>query len=129
MYATYAAMHSFRCEVSSQEVTTGTSQDAAYEIQRPDKIRFHRASLLGSDGTGRAAAVSDGSILYVTCTEGNGLADRYAKIPVGTPWVRDDYPVGMLFAEFGGLNRYGTEPELGMPDVALGVKLSRWVTP
>ena len=129
MYATYAAMHSFRCEVSSREVTTDTNQEGAYEIQRPNKVRFHRASLLGPDGTGRAAAVSDGSDLYVTCTEGNGLADRYAKIPLTRPWVRADFSTGMLFAIFGGLNRSGTEPDAGMPDAALGVKMSSWVTP
>ena len=129
MYATYAAMHSFRCEVTSREVTTDTNQEGAYEIQRPNKVRFHRASLLGPDGTGRAAAVSDGSNLYVTCTEGNGLADRYAKMPLAKPFVRQDYSADMLFSNFGGLNLYGTEPEAGMPDAALGVKWSDWVNP
>jgi len=123
MYATYAAMHSFRCEVSTD------GQMADYEIQHPNKIRFRRATLLGPENTGRAAAVSDGSTLYVTTTEGNGLADRYAKIPVAKPWVREDFPAGMLFSIFGGLTSYGTEPGAGMPSAALGVKVTDWTTP
>jgi len=119
MYATYAAMHSFKCSVTSREDPLGTAQDADYEIEYPNKIRFKRFTLLGDDMSGQATAVSDGSNLYVTCTEangpgGNGLADRYAKMPAAE---------GDLLADFGGLAKWGTEPDAGMPNVALGLRL------
>jgi RNA polymerase sigma factor (sigma-70 family) len=123
MYATYAAMHSFKCSVTSREEPLHTAQDADYEIEYPNKIRFKRFTLLGGDMSGQATAVSDGNNLYVTCTEAggnpnadgtilNGLADRYAKLPVSN-WL----------ANFGGLPMWGTEPNAGMPFVALGKRL------
>lgn len=119
MYATYAAMKSFKCSVSSREEPLGTAQDAEYEIERPNKIRFRRVSLLGVDMSGKAQAVSDGKNLYVTCTEangpgGSGLANRYAKIAL-EPSVDPS-----LLYTFGGLASWGTEPTAGMPAVALG---------
>ncbi len=128
MYATYAAMKSFRCDVTSREEPLHTAQDASYEIEYPNKVRFKRFTLLGGDMSGSAAAVSDGANLYVTCTEGsgqhasgpyslspNGRSDRYAKMPA---------PVGGSFlADFGGLPGWGTEPYAGMPNVALSLRL------
>ncbi len=72
MYATYAAMHSFKCSVTSREDPLGTAQDADYEIEYPNKIRFKRFTLLDATMSGQATAVSDGSNLYVTCTEAGG---------------------------------------------------------
>ncbi len=119
MYTTYAAMHSFKCSVTSREEPLGTAQDAEYEIERPNKIRFRRATLLGVENSGKAQAVSDGKNLYVTRTEsigasGGELADCYAKIPL-EPSVDPS-----LFYTFGGLASWGTEPTAGMPAVALG---------
>ena len=57
MYATYAAMHSFRCSVTSRENPLGTAQDATYEIRCPKNIRFHRVTSLGADMSGQALAV------------------------------------------------------------------------
>ena len=119
MYATYAAMNSFKCTVSSRGDQDGTAQDATYLIERPNKIRFHRATLLGTDLTGQALAVSDGKALYVTCTEDHGQADRYAKMPLNSAAGDPKY----LFQTFGGLPGWGSEPSAGMPDVALGIKL------
>ncbi len=119
MYATYAAMHSFRCSVRIHEDPLSTDQDASYEIERPNKIRFRRATLLGDpEMSGQALAVSNGSSLSVTCTENKGLADHYAKMPLGGP---TDY--SSLFGAFGGLGAWGTEPYAGMPDVVLGIRL------
>ena len=118
MYATYAAMHSFRCNVTSREDQLGTAQDAVYEIQRPNKVHFHRVTLLGADMSGQALAVSDGSSLSVTCTENKGLADRYAKMTLDR--LKDH---SGWFEDFGGIPAWGTEPYAGMPSVALGLKL------
>ena len=118
MYATYAAMHSFRCNVTSREDQLGTAQDAVYEIQRPNKVHFHRVTLLGADMSGQALAVSDGSSLSVTCTENKGLADRYAKMTLDR--LKDH---SGWFEDFGGIPAWGTEPYAAMPSVALGLKL------
>ena len=118
MYATYAAMHSFRCNVTSREDQLGTAQDAVYEIQRPNKVHFHRVTLLGADMSGQALAVSDGSSPSVTCTENKGLADRYAKMTLDR--LKDH---SGWFEDFGGIPAWGTEPYAGMPSVALGLKL------
>ncbi len=128
MYATYAAMHSFSCHVTSRD-DSGVARDADYEIERPNKVRFSRFTLM-RDMSGQALAVSDGSNLYVTCTEasshgGNGLADRYAKEPVrfvGPPNMSPD--LNPWFASFGGIGfDSGVEADAGMPNVALGVRL------
>ena len=115
MYAAYAAMHSFKCDVLNQETNNG-GQVASYEIERPNKIRFQRATLINNvELSGKALAVSDGSNLYVTCTENKGLADRYAKIPL----YHSDGP----FSDFGGLPSWGGAGITGMPDVLLGNRL------
>lgn len=127
MYATYAAMHSFKCHVTSRD-DSGVATDGDYEIEYPHKVRFSRFTLM-RDLSGQALAVSDGSNMYTTCTESNGTvhgaADRYAKQQVrfvGPPNVPQD--LGPWFASFGGIGfSYGVEPDAGMPDVALGVKL------
>ncbi len=128
MYATYAAMHSFKCHVTSRDDLGGVARDADYEFERPNKVRFSRFTLL-RDLSGQALAVSDGVHLYTTCTESDGKAhgatDRYAKQQVrfvGPPNVPQD--LGPWFASFGGINfDYGVEADAGMPNVALGVKL------
>ncbi len=119
MYATYAAMKSFNCDVTSREDPLGTAQDGDYEIERPNKIRFRRATLLGVEDSGKEQAVSDGKNLYITHTEAGGvsgsrLSDRYAKIAL-EPSVDPS-----LLYTFGGLASWGTEPLAGMPAVALG---------
>lgn len=123
MYATYAAMHSFRCNVTSRETPLHSDQDAQYEFERPNKVRFRRFTLLGSDMSGSAAEVSDGSALYVICTENHGFADRYAKIAL----YRGNN--AFWFTDFGGLPLWGTEAGVGMPDVALGVPYRTAATP
>ncbi len=130
MYAAYAAMHSFKCSVTTRENASNASvaTDANYEIERPNKIRFSRSTLM-RDMSGQALAVSDGAYLYTTCTESNGTAhgaaDRYAKQQVrfvGPPNVPQD--LSPWFASFGGIDfSDGVEPDAGMPDVALGVRL------
>ena len=106
MYATYAAMHSFRCNVSSREDPLGTAQDADYEIQRANKIRFRRVTLIGPDLSGQAHAVSDGRSLYVTCTENKGLADRYSKEAlISPPGQPADF--SRWFAGFGNIPAWG----------------------
>lgn len=125
MYATYAAMKSFKCSVTSREEPLGTAQDAEYEIERPLKIRFRRVDLLGWDMSGRAQAVSDGRDMYLTCTEsgeanGNGLADRYAKMPLVWRPIGQTPDWDTYFADFGGLPLWGTESTAGMPAAALG---------
>ncbi len=122
MYATYAAMHSFKCEVTSREDELGTAQDATYEIQRPNKIRFHRITLLGADMSGQALAVSDGSNLYVTCTENKGLENCYCKQLLQTS-LGQPADFRYWFADFGGIPGWGTESDAGMPDAALGIRL------
>ena len=138
MYATYAAMHSFKCNVSSREEPLGTAQDAEYEIERPNKIRFRRVSLLGVDMSGRAQAVSDGKNLYVTCTEANGpgsngLADRYVKMPLITSSTQTPLNTPgdfrYWFSDFGGIAGWGTETNAGMPDVMLGIRLHETPSP
>ncbi len=127
MYATYAAMHSFKCHVTSRD-DSGVAVDSDYEIENPNKIRFSRFTLL-RDLSGQADAVSDGSYLYTTCTESNGTihgaADRYAKQQVrfvGPSNVPQD--LSPWFASFGGIQfGYGVEPDAGMPSIALGVRL------
>lgn len=117
MYATYAAMHSFRCIVTSREDVLGTAQDAVYEIERPGKIRFHRITLMGEELSGQALAVSDGTSLYVTCTENKGLADRYLKRTLVSSFAE---PLSLGWAaDFGGLPGWGTGAFSGMPGVAL----------
>ncbi len=125
MYATYAAMKSFKCSVTSREEPLGTAQDAEYEIERPNKICFRRATLLGVELSGKAQAVSDGKDLYVTCTEssganGSGLADRYAKVPLVWRPATQTPDWGAYFTDFGGLASWGTKPTAGMPAAALG---------
>lgn len=61
MYATYAAMHSFRCSVRSHEEPLSGDQVATYEFERPNKIRFSRATLVDIESSGSALAVCDGS--------------------------------------------------------------------
>jgi RNA polymerase sigma factor (sigma-70 family) len=117
MYATYAAMHSFKCNVISREDLLSTAQEATYEFERPNKIRFHRVTHLGGDMSGQALAVSDGISLFVTCTEKYGLADRYAKTPLDSSVDNNSWA-----AIFGGLPAWGTEPYAGMPAIALGLK-------
>ncbi len=120
MYATYTAMHSFKCTVRSHEEPLSGDQVATYEIERPNKIRFNRATLIMEpELSGNALAVSDGNKLYVTCTENKGLADHYAKISFN-PVVGEHED---LFATFGGLGGWGSEPFAGMPNAALGIKL------
>ena len=81
MYVAYAAMHSFRCDAASR-TPDGLEQVGSYEIERPDKTRFERATLINTPAlSGKALAVSDGNSLFVTCTENGALADRYAKVP------------------------------------------------
>ncbi len=123
MYATYAAMHSFRCSVRNHEDPLSTDQVASYEIERPNKIRFRRATLLGDpEMSGNALAVSDGSNLYVTCTENKGLADRYVREPLEPSLSqRGDYRY--WFADFGRIPAWGSDPGVGMPDVVLGIRL------
>ncbi|MGI4790879.1 MAG: RNA polymerase sigma factor [Janthinobacterium lividum] len=128
MYATYAAMKSFKCHVMSRDDLGEVASDGDYEIGRPNKIRFKRFTL-NRDMSGQTFAVSDGSNLFTTCTEGNsgvhGAADRYAKQQVrfvGPPNVPQD--LSPWFASFGGINfSYGVEPDSGMPDVMLGLRL------
>ena len=125
MYTTYAAMKSFKCSVTSREEPLGTAQDAEYEIERPNKICFRRATLLGVEMSGKAQAVSDGKNLYVTCTEsgganGSGLADRYAKVPLVWRPATQTPDWGAYFTDFGGLASWGTEPTAGMPAAAFG---------
>ncbi len=123
MYATYAAMHSFRCSVRNHEDPLSTDQVASYEIERPNKIRFRRATLLGDpEMSGQALAISDGSSLYVTCTENKGLANRYLKQPLITS-PRQPADFRYWFADFGNLPGWGTEADAGMPDVALEIRL------
>ncbi len=134
MYATYAAMKSFKCSVSSREEPLGTAQDAEYEIERPNKIRFRRVSLLGVDMSGKAQAVSDGKNLYVTCTEANGpgsngLADRYAKMPLMWRPANQAPNWNAYFADFGGLGGWGTETDTGMPNTMMGIHLHETPTP
>jgi RNA polymerase sigma factor (sigma-70 family) len=127
MYATYAAMHSFSCHVTSRD-DSGVAIDGDYEIDYPNKVRFSRFTLM-RDMSGQALAVSNGSYLYTTCTESNGTvhgaADRYAKQQVrfvGPPNVPQD--LNPWFASFGGIGfSYGVEPDAGMPAVALGMRL------
>ena len=118
MYATYAAMKSFDCFVTSREDPLGTAQNGEYEIVHPNKVRFHRDSLIGPELSGEALAVSDGKTLYVTCTEAKGSASRYAKIPLGHPVDPSQ------LATLGGIPSWGTLPDAGMPNAALGLKLS-----
>ena len=128
MYATYAAMRSFSCHVTSRDDLGGVASDSDYEIDRLNRIRFKRFTL-NRDMSGETFAVSDGSNLYTTCTEGNGSAhgasNRYAKQKVrfvGPPNVPPN--LSEWFASFGGIDfSYGVEPDAGMPDVALGHRL------
>ena len=115
-------MQSFKCDVVSREDVLGNAQDATYEIQRPNKIRFHRYSLMGVDLAGQALAVSDGNNLYVTCTENKGLADFYLKQPLETS-LGQPADFRHWFADFGNIPSWGTEADAGMPDVALGIRL------
>jgi RNA polymerase sigma factor (sigma-70 family) len=118
MYATYAAMHSFRCSVRSHEDPLSTDQEASYEIERPNKIHFRRATLLGDpEMSGNALAVSDGNSLSVTCTENKGLANHYAKMPLSR---LTDY--SGWFETLGGIPSWGTQANVGMPDVLLGIR-------
>ena len=118
MYAAYAAMHSFRCSVRNHEDPLSTDQVASYEIERPNKIRFRRATLLGDpEISGNALAVSDGNSLSVTCTENKGLADRYAKMPLGRLTNYSGW-----FETLGGIPSWGTQANVGMPDVLLGIR-------
>lgn len=117
MYATYAVMHSFRCDVANR-TTDGLEQVGSYKIERPYKIRFERATLINTpDLSGKALAVSDGNSLYVTCSENGGLADRYAKIPLSHS-DRD------LLWDFGGLPAQGNGLDRGMPGVAFGERIA-----
>lgn len=122
MYATYAAMKSFKCDTLSQETDNG-GQVASYEIERisknalqRDKIRFARATLIGDpELSGKALAICNGSTFYVTCTENKGLASRYAKFPAyrGSP------------SDFGGLGSWGGTGITGMPGIFFGNRLGR----
>lgn len=122
MYATYAAMKSFKCDTLSQETDNGGAV-ASYEIERingtslqRDKIRFARATLINDpELSGKALAVCNGNTFYVTCTENKGLADRYAKFPAyrGSP------------SDFGGLGSWGGTAITGMPNIFFGNKLGR----
>ena len=115
MYATYAAMHSFRCDVLNQETDNG-GQVASYEIERPNKIRFQRATLINDvELSGKALAVCDGNSLYVTCTENEGRADRYAKTSL--------YHGMGAFSDFGGLPGWGNASLAGMPGVLFGERI------
>jgi len=121
MYATYAAMHSFRCEAADRTTDSG-EQFSSYEIQRPDKIRFERATLIGNpELSGKALAVSDGNSLFVTCTENGGIADRYAGVPLSHSG-RD------LLWDFGGLPAHGSGLDRGMPGVAFGERVGPYHT-
>lgn len=121
MYATYAAMKSFKCDTLTQETDNG-GQVAFYEIERVnksplqrDKIRFERATLLDPELSGKALAICDSTTFYVTCTESRGLADRYAKFPAyrGSP------------SDFGALGSWGGTGMTGMPGIFFGDKLGR----
>ena len=103
MYATYAAMRSFSCNVTSREEPLHTAQDAEYIIQRPGKIRFHRATLLGADMSGQALAISDGNALYVTCTDGQ-TAMPNSRSPSSTP-------LGLRISAASPLGEHSLMPE------------------
>jgi len=116
MYATYTAMHSFRCNVADR-TPDGLEQVGSYEIERPDRIRFERATLINTPAlSGKALVVSDGSNLFATCTENGAFADRYAKVPLSHSESDD------LWA-FGGIPGQGYGGDRGMPGVALGQRL------
>ena len=122
MYATYAAMKSFKCEVETQESPNIFAEASQYEIERPNKIRFRQNSLFDAAGSGQQLEVSDGNNLYVTSTEPfektHGLADSYAKMD----FVKNnDYSA--FFADFGGAGAIGELPRTGMPEVVLGLRL------
>jgi RNA polymerase sigma factor (sigma-70 family) len=123
MYATYAAMRSFKINVTSREDPLGTAQDGVYEIERPNKIRFHRITLLGPDMSGEASAVADGHNLYVTCTENKGLSNVYAKLPL------NNSDNSSWFSDFGNIPAWGNEPYAGMPAAALGWRIDKMFSP
>ncbi len=85
MYATYAAMHSFRCVVTDRIEPFQTAQDAVYIIQRPNKFRLERTTLAGLQWSGHSEAIDDGHFMYVTSTENGAQADRYAKLSLTPP--------------------------------------------
>ena len=116
MYATYAAIHSFRCNVADR-TPDGLEQVGSYEIERPDRIRFERATLINTPAlSGKALVVSDGSNLFATCTENGAFADRYAKVPLSHSESDD------LWA-FGGIPGQGYGGDRGIIGVALGQRL------
>lgn len=116
MYATYAAMHSFQCDVANR-TTDSVEQVGSYKIERPYKIHLERVTLINTPKlSGRALAISDGNNLYVTCTEDGGLADRYAKLPLSHS-DRD------LLWDFGGLPAQGNGLDRGILGVAFGERI------
>ena len=121
MYTTYAAMHSFKCSTETQETPGLFARAADYEIDRPNKIRFHQVSLYDAAEPGQALEVSDGDNWYVTSTEPfertRGAANRYAKMPL---IKNNDY--SFAFAIFGNAGAISYPFDSGMPYVALGMK-------
>jgi RNA polymerase sigma factor (sigma-70 family) len=122
MYATYAAMKSFKCSTETQETPGLFARAADYEIEKPNKIRFHQVSLYDATQPGQALAVSDGNSLYVTSTEPfeqtHGAADRYAKIDL----IKNS-DNSFWFVTFGDIAVSGYPLHAGIPEVALGLKL------
>jgi len=124
MYATYAAMHSFRCVVTDRVEPSQTAQDAEYIIQRPDKFRLERTTLAGPQWSGHSEAINDGHFMYVTSTESGAQADRYAKLSL-TPSQEGRLKGGHYgkgyFYNFGGLASLGKDN--GMPAILFGQRL------
>ena len=137
MYATYAAMKSFKCNVVSSDLLTkdGTvkvMQYSEFEIDNPNKMRLHRTTLGDADSSGQMLAVSDGNNLYVTCTENHWLEDRYLKTSItsDTETSLPKYNALALMALKSAIPESGPiELGAGMPNVALGVRLHSSIDP
>ncbi len=131
MYATYAAMKSFKCNVVSSDLLTkdGTvkiMQYSEFEVENPNKMRLHRTTLSDADESGQMLAVSDGRNLYVTCTENHGLADRYLKTSIAsdTGTSSPKYkPLALMELKANIPESGPIELGAGMPSIALGVRL------
>ena len=133
MYATYAAMKSFKCHDAIRQEKDGTTSSADYEIERPDKVRFHRISTFtpgppaqpnSTDFSGQSLTVCDGSNIYQTSTESHGFADRYVKMPFSQSFGRQHFSLGLqYFGNWGGLPANDCEVFAGMPRVAVGSRI------
>lgn len=127
MYATYAAMKSFKCHDIIRQDNLGVTSDALYEIKRPAKVRFDRVSLFDPgrvvqkdavDLSGQTLAVSDGSNLYAAFTPNHKQANQYAKIRLSDA-ITNSYNLG----DWGSLPANGGEAYAGMPSVVVGLRL------